>query len=211
MTKNLLIFGDSYSTFHHWVPKDRDIYYWESRTETGVTKAEQTWWHQVVSKGNFNLVLNDSWSGSTIGYTGYDGADLSRTSSFIFRIRNLIKDGFFEQNQIDTVLVFGGTNDNWANAPLGELKFDNFEERDLYNVLPAISCFLKTLKEAVPNADVYCLKNTDLKPEIDDCFEKVCKKLGMTTIDFERIEKVNEHPDKQGMIDIANKVLSVIK
>lgn len=211
MPNNLLIFGDSYSTFKNFVPSGYAIYYSEDvRPETDVTKVSETWWHRVITEKELNLVLNDSWSGSTIGYTGYDNADNSETSSFICRINKMIKDGFFEKNQIDTVFVFGGTNDNWANAPLGTLKYDNFEKQDLYSVLPAIGCFFKILKETLPNADIYCLINTELKPEIVSALTTVSKKYDITPIEFEHITKNSGHPTIKGMEDIANGVLKAM-
>ena len=111
MKNNTLIFGDSYSTFKGYAPEGYAIYYSENeRPETDVTQVSQTWWYQVVEKADLKLVLNNSWSGSTIGYTGYNNTDCSKSSSFIYRLRQLIENDFFAKNQIDTVFVFGGTN-----------------------------------------------------------------------------------------------------
>ena len=211
MPNNLLIFGDSYSTFKNYVPDGYAVYYYEEgRPETDVTKVEETWWHKVLTAKNLNLVLNDSWSGSTIGYTGYDNADNSRTSSFICRLNKMIKNGFFEKNEINTVFVFGGTNDSWANAPLGELKYDNFEKQELYSVLPAIGCFFAKLKETLPNADIYCLINTELKPEISSTLKAVSQKYNIKIVEFEHIAKNSGHPTIKGMDDIANGVLKTM-
>jgi hypothetical protein len=120
---NVLIMGDSYSTFEGYNPEGYRHYYApvpRPDTNTDVVKVEHTWWHPLLAKTNANLILNNSWSGSTIGYTGYNGDDNSQTCSFIYRLRQLIAEGFFEKNKIDTVLVFGGTNDNWCCAPLGK-------------------------------------------------------------------------------------------
>ena len=153
MENNIVIFGDSYSTFKGFVPDDFAVYYSETvRDETDVTSVKDTWWYQVISEKNLKLVQNNSWSGSTIGYTGYDNVDCSTSSSFIYRLRQLISADFFLKNKIDKVFVFGGTNDSWSNAPLGEAKFDNFEEKDLYFVLPAVCYFLSLLKKTLPKA-----------------------------------------------------------
>ena len=142
MKNNLLIFGDSYSTFEGHVPAGYAVYYSDTlHPLSGITKVEQTWWHQVMTERNMNLVRNDSWSGSTVCYNGY----CSHDAAFIHRLHKLIDSGFFRQNPIDTVFVFGGTNDSWADAPLGELKFDRFTKEDLSCALSGISCFLKTL------------------------------------------------------------------
>ena len=92
----------------------------------------------MVTESNLNLILNNSWSGSTICYTGYDNTDCSNSSSFIYRLQKLIDQGFFDKNNIDTVFVFGGTNDNYADAPIGTMKYENWENNDLYSVMPAI-------------------------------------------------------------------------
>ncbi|MBE6786851.1 MAG: hypothetical protein E7537_00720 [Ruminococcaceae bacterium] len=212
MQKNAIIFGDSYSTFEKFIPEGNAIYYYDGGNKTtDVTKVEETWWHQVAKEINLNILLNDSWSGSTICYTGYDGVDCSKTSSFIYRLRKHIADGFFEKNKIDKIFVYGAINDNAVNAPLGEIKYDDFKEEDLYNVLPAIAYFVKTLKEVSPKADIYCLVNTEIKPEIVEGFEKICKTFGATAIVFEKIDKSNGHPTVQGMKDIKNKVLEYLK
>lgn len=212
MKNNIVIFGDSYSTFKGFVPDDFAVYYSENvRDETDVTSVKDTWWYQVISEKNLKLVQNNSWSGSTIGYTGYDNVDCSTSSSFIYRLRQLISTDFFHKNKIDKVFVFGGTNDSWSNAPLGEAKFDNFEEKDLYFVLPAICYFLNLLKETLPKADIYCLINTDIKPEIALCMKKACKKYGITPITFDTIDKKCGHPTILGMKNIKDRVLEVIK
>ena len=212
MKKNAIIFGDSYSTFKGFVPERYDIWYSENvRPETDVTNVSQTWWHQVMNEANLNLVLNDSWSGSTISYTTYTNIDCSKSSSFIFRLRQLSETGFFEKNQIHTAFVFGGTNDNWAGAPMGEEMFRDWTEKDLYNVLPAVCYFLYLLRETLPEATIYCLINDALRPELTACMLGACEKYAITPVTFERLDKQCGHPTIQGMKDIAQQVLNVIK
>ena len=79
---SLLIFGDSHSTFKGHIPAGYAVYYREEDGATDVRNVKETWWHQVIAQKELNLVLNNSWSGSTIGYTGYDNTDNSETSSF---------------------------------------------------------------------------------------------------------------------------------
>ena len=211
MSNNVIIFGDSYSTFENFVPNGYAVYYSENESpETDVTKVEQTWWHQVVENAELNLILNNSWSGSTIGYTGYNNTDCSKSSSFIYRLRQLIGNGFFEKNQIDTVFVFGGTNDSWSNAPLGEIKYNGWEEKDLFSVLPAICYFLNLLKETLPQAKIYCLMNSDIKLEIIDCMKIACEIYGITPVAFDKIDKMCGHPTIQGMKDIKDGVLNIL-
>ena len=211
LKNNALIFGDSYSTFKGCVPVGYPAYYSEiESTETDVTQVSQTWWYQVIKEANINLILNDSWSGSTIGYTGYDNKDCSKTSSFIYRLKQLIDNGFFAKNQIDTVFVFGGTNDSWSNAPLGETMYNDWQQKDLFSVLPAVCYFLNELKQILPYAKIYCLINTDIKIEIASCMKNACEKFNIIPITFGEIDKKCGHPTIQGMKDIKNTVLNVL-
>lgn len=204
---NTIIFGDSYSTFKGYVPEGYAVYYSESgRPETDVTDVSQTWWYQVCEKAGLNLIHNNSWSGSTIGYTGYGNSDCSHSSSFIYRLKQLADSGFFTNEHIDTVFVFGGTNDSWSNAPLGGDESDC----DLYHVLPAIRCFLAELIRLLPNASIYCLINTEIKHEIADCLADTCKKHNITPVTFDKIDKRCGHPTIRGMIDISDAVLRVL-
>ena len=207
---NVLIFGDSYSTFEDYIPKGYACHYIASgKPETDVTKVEETWWHQVITETASNLFVNDSWSGSTVCNTGYNG-DCSKINSFIYRFDKYNADGFFEKNRIDTVFVFGGTNDSWANAPIGEVKFDNITADDLFCVLPAMSYLLKNLKEVLPNAKIYCLINTELKTVIADGYKQIAEHYGVKPICFENIDKMNGRPTIIGMKDIKNKILKEI-
>ncbi len=212
MPNNTIIFGDSYSTFQDYIPEGYAVYYTPAgRAETDVTQVEETWWYQVTTQAGLHLVQNNSWSGSTIGYTGYGNSDCSHSSSFIFRLRQLKEQGFFQENEINTVFVFGGTNDSWSDAPLGVSMPENQSEADLFSVLPAISHFLTDLKETLPAASIYCLINTELKPEIGEEMKAACKRLGIQAIPFTRIAKACGHPTVRGMEDIANQVLAVIR
>lgn len=213
MARNAMIFGDSYSTFRGYIPEGYAVYYHEAEGQenTDVRKVTETWWHQVVSETGLNLIQNNSWSGSTVCHTGYNNTDCSKTNSFIYRLRKLTEEGFFQENRIDTVFVFGGTNDSWADDPLGTLKFDDIQEADLFCVLPGISYFLQTLKNTLPQADIYCLINTELKPEIADGFLQVCGKVGITPVTFDYIDKNCGHPTVRGMKDIRNGVLRLLK
>ena len=212
MKNNTLIFGDSYSTFEGFIPEGYETYYSDTKhLESGVSEVSHTWWHQVITEANLNLILNNCWSGSTIGYTGYDNVDCSQSSSFIYRLKQLITNGFFIENRIDTVFIFGGTNDHFADVPLGEAKYKDWTNEDLYFALPAICYFLNLMKETVPQAEIYCLINTNLKPEIVACMQDACSKYGITAITFKTIDKLHEHPTKKGMIDIKDAVLDVLK
>ena len=208
---NVLIIGDSYSTFEGYIPEGYAVYYSEDeRPETDVRKVTETWWHQIMKETGSNLILNNSWSGSTIGYTGYENSDCSGSSSFIYRFQKLVKEGFFQKNKIDTVIVFGGTNDSWCEAPLGTLKFADWKQDELYSVLPAVSCFLNMLSSELPDTRLICIINTELKPEISEALRLSCERYGIQAIELHDIDKNCGHPTIQGMKDIRDQVLAAV-
>ena len=164
---NIMIFGDSYSTYEGYIPKGYAVYYSGHRDALpDIFDVKDTWWGRMLETTDAVLVQNNSWSGSTIGYTGYTNSDCSHSSSFIYRFEKMLDEGFFARNQIDTLLVFGGTNDSWANAPLGEMMYKDWTQKDLYSVLPAIGYLLNLLKENFADTKVVCILNSDeYKPE----------------------------------------------
>ena len=213
--KNILIIGDSYSTYEGCIPDGYRTYYSPNGREEGpvVTKMrkEDTWWMRVLSAVNGRLALNNSWSGSTVCYTAYDGVDCSQTNSFIYRFRQLQAQGFFKKTAVDTVFIFGGTNDSWSNAPLGENQLANATEKDLYCVLPAINHLIGVVKNQLPNAEIYCIINTEIKSEIQKHIEFSAQKYGVHAVVLHDIEKEYGHPNPKGMKQIAEQVLAVMK
>ncbi|MGN1051933.1 MAG: SGNH/GDSL hydrolase family protein [Candidatus Scatosoma sp.] len=210
--KNLTILGDSYSTFEGCIPEGYAVYYTKApRAETDVRAKEDTWWGRLAAETGANIVLNDSWSGSTIGYTGYANRDCSKDSSFIFRFKKLLREGFFNKNNVDTLLIFGGTNDTWANAPLGSPTFSGWKEKDLYEVLPAICYLAHAAKSNLPDVNVYFIVNTDLKAEIADCFRAVAEKYNVNALFLKEIDKRCGHPTVNGMQSIFKQVFARLK
>ena len=211
MKDNLLIFGDSYSTYKGCIPEGYVYYYSEEGTdpEHPIRKMhkEETWWHRYISATGADLIRNDSWSGSTVCYTRYGGEDCSHSSSFIYRYRRLKDLGFFDNNRIDTVIVLGATNDSWCDAPLGELTFGGESENDLRSVLPAISHFMRVLRADLPDARILYAINSDvIKPKITEAIEELGERFGFDTVRLEGIDKLEGHPTADGMAQICNYV-----
>ena len=212
MIGNFMIFGDSYSTHEGHIPEGYACYYSdEGRPDNPVTKmtVADTWWMRMIARTGAKLLLNNSWSGSTIGYTGYNG-DCSTSSSFIYRYRKLAESGFFAQNKLDTVFVFGGTNDSWSNAPLGEEQYGDWQESDLFNVLPAICYFMHTLKENHPTVRLVFIANCDIKDEVVACIQNAAARYGVEVVTLGGIDKDKGHPTVRGMEEICNQVLAQI-
>lgn len=214
MIGNFMIFGDSYSTHKEYIPEGYAFYYCsEGRNpDEPVTKMlpRQTWWGHLIEHTGATLVHNNSWSGSTIGHTGYAG-DCSATSSFICRYRKLSASGFFEKKEIDTIFVFGGTNDSWSDAPLGTEMYADWKETDLFCVLPAICYFMTQLKQNHPDARIVFIVNCDIKEEIAACIQNASAGLGVECVTLHGIDKLAGHPTTAGMEQIYLQVKEQLK
>jgi len=207
---NVLIIGDSYSTFTGFIPDGYSFWYprcEDKKDETDVEQVEETWWYQLFKETKSNLILNDSYSGSTICST--ERPSMPETH-FNLRTDRMIKNGFFEENKIDTIFVFGGTNDSWIDSPIGEIKYEGITEDDIRMVLPAFSALLSKLKKASPESKIIPLINCDLKDEITDGFEEICRHYGLTYIKFNELDKIAGHPSKKGMIQIKTAVKELL-
>ncbi len=210
MTKlgNVLFLGDSYTTFKGHIPDGNFVYYSDSPDSvTDAVKVEETWWHQVLSSTDSKLILNESWSGATVCNRGYHGEDFTYCS-FVARLDKLIDKGFFKENKIDTVFVLGGTNDDWAGAPIGEMKWENITKEDTYFFRPAI-CYLGA-RLAELNARVIFILNTELKLEIGEAVKAVAERYSFDFIELSKIDKIKGHPGIAGMKKIADQVLGYL-
>ena len=213
MIGNLVIFGDSYSTYKGHIPEGYAHYYSPEEAPVGNEEMridlEDTWWRRFIKCTGANLIRNDSWSGSTICYTGYDG-DCSTTSSFIYRYRQLLAEDFFKKNTVDTVIVFGGTNDSWCPAELGERKLVNQGEEDLRYVLPAISHIMSSMKSDLPNTRIVYIANCGIDDAIIDCMVDEGERLGIEVVKIHDVDKQNDHPTIRGMQEICDQVTSAL-
>ncbi len=205
---NVLIIGDSYSTFKDFIPTNCDT--WYPNAETDVENVEQTWWKMLLEETESNLILNNSFSGTTICNTGYGGADCTKIS-FIGRFKAMLESGFFNENKIDTVFIFGGTNDSWADAPLGTYIDSDWQESDLFSVLPGFSYLLHIIKENLPTARVICVLNTELKVDLTDGLKQICDKNSVEKVVLKKIDKIASHPSIMGMKKIKDQILEAIK
>lgn len=208
---NVFILGDSYSTFENNIPEGFATYYGaELHSELNVKTVNDTWWKQLLDETKSNLVLNSSWSGTTICKTGYDNIDRSEIC-FIGRLDKLIDNGFFKENKIDTFFVFGGTNDNWVPSPIGELKFSNWKSEELFSFCPAACYLLYRLKTCLPDTKIICIINSGLKAEITENLKTACEHYGVEYVALKNIEKMNGHPTKNGMTEIKNQIIEFLE
>ena len=168
-------------------------------------KVEDTWWHQFSSVTGWRLLLNESWSGSTICNTGYDGVPCP-TWSFIARMKNIVAG----DSDPDLILICGGTNDSWANSPIGQLKFSDWTEEDLASYLPACCYMLDYLRREAPQTEIVCIVNSELKPEITQGQFDACEHYGAHALLLKDIDKLWGHPSVAGMTAMCEQVIAFV-
>lgn len=208
---NIFILGDSYSTFTGIIPEGYSAWYTpEPSPQTDVTRADQIWHQRLLAQVKGQIIRNDSWSGSTICCTGYEGKDFSHCA-FINRLDKYIESGFFRDNRVDTLFVLGATNDSWSDAPLGKAQYADWTREDLYQVLPAIGYLARTLGENFPKTRILYIVNTELKEEITKGIHEACTRFGIPILMLTKIDKLSGHPTIAGMQQIADQVVAFLE
>ena len=200
-SQSVTIFGDSYSTFEGYIePAANEPWYFQNGNKpqrTDVTDVTQTWWHQLLSRRGWHLCMNNSYSGSTISYSGYDGADYS-LRSFNTRMTNL--------GSPDIIFVFAGTNDSWAGAPMGEYQYDDFAHANLFQFRPAMARMLEYMTKRYINTRIYFILNDGLRDEVNSSVLTICQHYGVPCIRLHDIDKMSGHPSVKGMQQIARQI-----
>ena len=202
------IFGDSYSTFEGWLtPSTNETWYWSEESpyrdkNNDVTKVEQTWWWQVIDQMGWKLEKNNSYSGSTVGYYGYQHENY-QPRSFNTRVADL--------GEPDIILSCCITNDSWTGEKVGEYKYANWTENDMWYFRPAMARLCSTIKQNYPMAKVYFILNTELSPEHSESMRVICRHYGLPLIELHDIDKQHGHPSIAGHKAFAEQVIEFIK
>ncbi len=145
------ILGDSISTFEGYSVPESAVYYdMEHKLSSGVLTVGDTWWGQVIKHLDGELLVNNSFSGSTVCWhplyeiPSYSCSD-ERTASL----------GRGEIHP-DVIMVYMGTND-WG---FGTRVFhDECCDSDADNpalFLTAYRQMLKKLRTNYPDAEIWC-------------------------------------------------------
>lgn len=194
------VLGDSYSTLEGYVdPETNDV--WTYYDVIGVTEVEQLWWHQVAQAMNWHLDKNNSFSGSLICNMNY--AHYYGPHSFLKRMDGL--------GNPDVILVFGGTNDIWDEAPMGEFKFEDWTEEELCTFRPALAALFSGLQRLYPEAKIWFMADGALGNDFMESVHTITRHYHVSCIDLHDIHKDWSHPDVQGMADIAAQVVAALQ
>ena len=206
--QKVAILGDSYSTFAGYLSPATNFPWYSADLNSDIAKnndvhsVEQTWWHQFVTKMGYELVCNNSFSGSTICHTGYNKEDYS-DRSFITRLHHL--------GNPDIILIFGGTNDSWAGVPIGEYQYEGWTNADLYNFRPAFAYMLHNLRQLYPQAKIYNITNSELSEAVTVSADEICRHYNVPNLLLKDVEKQWGHPSVKGMEAICNQLIDLVK
>ncbi len=202
MSKKISILGDSYSSYGGAVPaKNRSFYNGES-TEEDTESVHDTWWDKLITYKGYTLEVNQSSSGSPVCNTGYHGSS-AKSHSFITRMVNI--------GTPDIIAVFGGTNDSWAGAPIGELVYENQTEEDLKSFRPAFAYMCDYLKRTHPQAQIYKIINSGLSEAVTSSIKEICEHYSIKWIQLPDFPKpFGGHPGKEGQNIIFKAVKDII-
>lgn len=206
--QKVAILGDSYSTFAGYLSPTTNFPWYSADLNSDIAKnndvhsVEQTWWHQFVTKMGYELVCNNSFSGSTICHTGYNKEDYT-DRSFITRLHHL--------SNPDIILIFGGTNDSWAGVPIGEYQYEGWTNADLYNFRPAFAYMLHNLRQLYPQAKIYNITNSELSEAVTVSADEICRHYNVPNLLLKDVEKQWGHPSVKGMEAICNQLIDLVK
>ncbi len=241
--KKVSLIGDSISTYkdvsnntsYNSTIGNNAVYYTPGRL--GINLAD-TWWQQVIDALDMELLVNNSWSGSTI-FPPHKGEG---SQGYLTRCVNLHNDTTGEKP--DIIWVYLGTND-YSSAYIdivgtaADIDYAALikEENGAYSyaepttVCEAYAVMLHKMKVAYPDAEIYCMtllpkRSTALagQPTVFNGYLKeIATHMNCALIDLENCGIRTEaedfdtyiadhglHPGPKGMDMISKTVLSAM-
>ena len=205
------IIGDSCSTYGNWVPVGNPCFYRDegNAEPNNINDVSQTWWHLLLNELNTSLLINDSYSGSTICTTGYEEADYT-TQAFVTRMKSAMGEQRNLQAKPNYIFIMGGANDTWAGSPLGELKYSNWTTNDLKSVLPAFCYMLDYLKKWNPGCKIVNVILHIVGNDIREGMIEACEHYGIDCVVVPTVSVESGHPNQEGMQQIKNAIINQV-
>ena len=203
--KTVSIVGDSYSAFTGWVPEDNNINF--DGTYNGVASVSDMWWFKVIQKFNMSLMLNESWSGSTICNTGYNASDATATS-FLTRITKRYGATNTLGQKPQVLFVLGGLNDTWAKSPLGNVKYSDWTTDDLKTTLGAYSKMINDILLYNPGIEIINFEYAAVSQAIRDGKALICEHFGVKNVPISVVDSLSGHPTTTGMQQIVDQIIT---
>jgi lysophospholipase L1-like esterase len=220
------ILGDSISTLSGYSEPFYAAFYDNTqKIRSGVLTTDETWWGHVINQLKGQLLINNSFSGSTVtklsGYMVPSYACSNERTSAL---------GYPDLSP-DIIMVFIGINDWGLNVKL--LPSSDSEKNDTSVFYVAYNSMLDKLQKNYPNSEIWCLTlpiSTCTRidgftfpyfrcgrhiNEYNDIIrlssnEKGCKLIELydNNVNYDTIDGF--HPNADGMKTIANRIIREI-
>lgn len=205
--KTFSILGDSYSTFQGHIPAKYQYYYPLPHNVDDVLRVEDTWWYQLAENMKMKLLVNNSFSGSTVCENVREGWP----ASCAFTIRSSECDlALDSEHTPDYIFVFGCTNDYWIGRALGKVQFWDWSTEDLQDILPAYCYVLEQLSQRYQHATLVAVINDELDIHLKEGILEACRHYHCMAVDLKNIDKQNGHPTARGMSKIAAQIQAAL-
>ena len=150
--KTVSILGDSISTFQGWIPEGYACFYPDP--DNDIKDVSQTWWMQVIQNTGMRLLVNGSWSASTV--CGDSRAENSGAGCSSNRIVDLMGN---TGTVPDVILVYMGINDFFHSIDLGSFSGAAAHRNDHYiwDFTEGYELMLQKLQAVYPTSRIYCM------------------------------------------------------
>ncbi len=185
--------------------------------------VSETWWHKVCTRLDFDLCVNNSWSGSVV----------NTAQTYNVRAKNLHnKDG----NRPDVIVIFMGVNDFASNTAVGSHDGSGDVPAAPYDFSGAYLKTVTTVRAAYPQSKVFCCTflpdrkrfgsgvngNGISETAYNDAIRAIAENTGSYLIDLYADSGITEnnvsaytvdrlHPNAAGMAMIADTVADAVQ
>ena len=198
--KTFSILGDSWSAYRNEIPKGNWGYY----PKLDVDDVSQMWWSIVDAETNYTLVSPNGYAGGSISMNCAESRGVR--SPFLARVNEL------GDSDLDFVIILGGANDEFFDTPIGEYKYSDFTEEDLYDFRPACAALITDLRTAYPNADILWVGESVTSEDYLTSIETRCQHMDIPFIYPNPGPTITaNHPTKAGQRTLADAVISYIE
>lgn len=196
--KTYSVIGDSYSAYAGYIPSGNVTSYPISGND--VDSVDQMWWKRFADQNHMTLELNDSYTGTSVCNYAYNKDQSAK--SFVTRIKNL--------PESDVIFVFGGTNDAWGTADLGDYVYSGWTAAQLNQFRPAYAYILNWLRVNRPGSDVVAIINCDIDENFQISMKTIAEHYNVPVIQLANVAKTDGHPSIAGMAEIGAQVEAVL-
>ncbi len=218
--------GDSISTYSNWSNNTSynstiggNAIWYPNTNYTGANlTVENTWWHKTANALDYQICVNNSWSGSVV----------TNATTYNTRSRNLHNTS--TNVSPDIVVIFMGINDCAAGTAIGSFDGTGTPSANPTTFSEAYGRLIKNVKDTYKGVKIYCCTvlpdekraASDNETEYNAAIRTIATNMGATVIDLYAnagitasnissytVDKL--HPNATGMQMISNVVVNAIK